>query len=240
LDTIGTVGSAHLAVDDLAALLQERILSGAIPTGTWLRQERLAAEFGVSRTPVREALRGLQAQGMVEVVPHRGALVRGPTLRDIREAYAVRAELEGYAAELAAEWVRDEQLKRMNEAEEIFERSAAESTEINGDGLLAAFERPEWSRANDLFHEAILDAAGNRRLKDTVRTLHRSFPRNVTWSTLSGNRRLLQENVEQHRAIAGAIATRDPAAARAAMTMHVRRSGELVALRYEQLQAAAS
>jgi len=150
------------------------------------------------------------------------------------------AELEGYAAELAAEWVRDEQLKRMNEAEEIFERSAAESTEINGDGLLAAFERPEWSRANDLFHEAILDAAGNRRLKDTVRTLHRSFPRNVTWSTLSGNRRLLQENVEQHRAIAGAIATRDPAAARAAMTMHVRRSGELVALRYEQLQTAAS
>ena len=229
-----------LGVDELAELLQERILSGAIPTGTWLRQERIATEFGVSRTPVREALRGLQAQGMVDVVPNRGALVCGPTLRDIREAYAVRAQLEGYAAELAAEWVRDEQLRRMNEAEAIFERSAAESIEIDGDGRAAALERPEWSRANDLFHEAILDAAGNRRLKDTVRALHRSFPRNVTWSTLSGNRRLLQENVEQHRAVASAIAQRDPAAAKAAMIRHVQRSGELVALRYEQLQPASS
>jgi DNA-binding GntR family transcriptional regulator len=240
LDTIDRVASSSadskLSVDDLAGLLQERILSGAIPTGTWLRQERIATEFGVSRTPVREALRGLQAQGMVEVVPNRGALVCGPTARDIREAYAVRAQLEGYAAELAAEWVRDDQLKRMNEAEEIFERSAAEASEIEGDGRSAAFERPEWSRANDLFHEAILDAAGNLRLKDTVRALHRSFPRNVTWSTLSGNRRLLQENVEQHRAIASAIAQRDPVAAKAAMLRHVQRSGELVALRYEQLQ----
>ena len=232
------MASAHLAVDDLAAILQERILSGAIPTGTWLRQERLAGEFGVSRTPVREALRGLQAQGIVEVVPNRGALVCGPTLRDIREAYAVRAELEGYAAELAADWVRDDQLKRIQEAEEIFERSAAESTQLDGDGLSAATERPEWARANDLFHEAILEAAGNQRLTETVRALHRSFPRNVTWSTLSGNRRLLQENIDQHRAIAGAITRRDPPGAREVMTFHVRRSGELVALRYEQLQTA--
>jgi DNA-binding GntR family transcriptional regulator len=99
-------------------------------------------------------------------------------------------------------------------------------------------ERPGWSRANDLFHETILEAAGNRRLTETVRGLHGSFPRNVTWSTLSGNRRLLQENVEQHQAIATAIALRDPAAARKAMTFHVQRSGELVALRYEQLQPA--
>jgi DNA-binding GntR family transcriptional regulator len=231
------VASAHVAVDDLAALLQERILSGAIPPGTWLRQERLAAEFGVSRTPVREALRALQAQGTVEVVPNRGALVRGPTLRDIREAYAVRAELEGYAAELATGWVRDDQLRRMHEAEAMFERSAAEATEIEGDGRSGAIEPPEWSRANDLFHETILEAAGNERLRETVRALHRSFPRNITWTALSGSRRLLQENIDQHRAIADAIARRDPAAARTAMTGHVRRSGELVALRYEQLQS---
>jgi DNA-binding GntR family transcriptional regulator len=231
------VTSAHLAVDDLAELLQEQILSGALLPGTWLRQERLAAEFGVSRTPVREALRALQAQGMVEVVPNRGALVCGPTVRDIREAYAVRAELEGYAAELAADWARNEQLRRMREAEEAFARWAAESSEIDGDGRSDATERPGWGRANDLFHEAILDAAGNHRLIETVRALHRRFPRNVTWSALSGNGRLLQENVDQHRAIADAIARRDPPAAREAMTSHVRRSGELVALRYEQLQA---
>lgn len=73
-------------VDELAAEIQSRVLSGAIPTGARLRQESLAAEFGVSRTPVREALRKLQASGLVEVLPRRGALVRGPSAREVREA----------------------------------------------------------------------------------------------------------------------------------------------------------
>jgi DNA-binding GntR family transcriptional regulator len=228
---------SKLAAGDLAELLQEQILSGVAPAGSWLRQERVAAEYGVSRTPVREALRVLDAIGMVEVVPHRGALVLGPTLLDIREAYAVRAELEGYAAQLAATWVRDDQLERMEQAESIFERSIAESRDTRPGDAKQPTERPGWSRANDLFHEAILDAAGNTRLTQTVRSLHRSFPRNVTWSTLSGSTHLLQENVEQHRAVAAAIIARDPAAARAAMTAHIQRSGELVAMRYEQLQS---
>jgi DNA-binding GntR family transcriptional regulator len=222
-----------VVVDGLAKTLQERILSGAVATGTWLRQERLAAEYGVSRTPIREALRALQAQGIVEVVPHRGALVTGPTLRDIREAYAVRAELEGYAAELAADWVRDDQLERLRVAADLF-REAIEDAPVAD----AADPRPRWSVANDMFHDVVLEAAGNLRLADTIRTLHRSFPRNVTWSTLSGSHHLLQENVEQHSAVLEAIAARDPAAARQAMTAHVRRSGELVALRFEQLQDA--
>ena len=73
------------------------MITGEIPVGSWLRQERLAAEYGVSRTPIREAIRKLQASGAVEMVPHRGALVRGPSLRDILESYMVRAELEGFA-----------------------------------------------------------------------------------------------------------------------------------------------
>jgi DNA-binding GntR family transcriptional regulator len=219
-------------VDGLTETLQEAILSGALATGTWLRQERLAAEYGVSRTPVREALRTLQAQGMVEVVPNRGALVCGPTVRDIRESYAVRAELEGYAAELAAEWVRDDQLARLRNAEELFRKAVAM------DGASDTGERPKWAEANDLFHEVIIEAAGNARLADTIRNLHRSFPRNVTWSALSGNSHLLQENVGQHREILRALAAHDPARARTAMTSHVRRSGELIALRFEQLQDA--
>lgn len=227
---------ARLGVDELTALLRERILSGSIATGTWLRQERVAAEFGVSRTPVREALRALQAEGVVDVKPNRGALVCGPTIREIREAYAIRAQLEGYAAELAAKWVGDTELKRVDDAQKLFERSVGDSTD-NGPGSPVEFERPAWSRANDLFHDAILDAAGNQRLVETLRMLHRSFPRNVTWSTLSGNRRLLLQNVEQHRAIAAAITAGDPQKARQAMTSHIERSGELVALRYERLQS---
>jgi DNA-binding GntR family transcriptional regulator len=231
-----TPAQSKPAVEDLAELLQDRILSGAIPTGTWLRQERLADEYGVSRTPIREALRALQAQGMVEVVPNRGALVRGPTLRDIREAYAVRAVLEGHAAALAAEFVREDQLARMQEAEALFERAVGEAQATSGG---AVPERPAWSRANDLFHDAILEASGNARLAATVRSLHGSFPRNVTWSALSGSIHLLRENVAQHRAIAAAIAAGQPAAARKAMRKHVQRSGELVAMRFEQQQDAA-
>ena len=80
------------------------MLSGALPLGSRLRQEALATEFGVSRTPVREALRKLQATGFVQLDARTAArVVRGPTAREVREAYEVRAELEGLAAELAAD-----------------------------------------------------------------------------------------------------------------------------------------
>src|SRR5436305_3604945 len=100
-------GMATALVDKLAATLQARVLSGEIPTGSRLRQETLAAEFGVSRTPVREALRKLQSSGVVVVEPNRGAIVHGPTAREVREAYAVRAELEGFAAEHAVAHIGD-------------------------------------------------------------------------------------------------------------------------------------
>jgi DNA-binding GntR family transcriptional regulator len=232
MSSVPAIGKKAI-VDGLADTLREAILSGELATGTWLRQERLAEQHGVSRTPVREALRAMQAQGLVEVVPHRGALVCGPTLRDVHEAYAVRAELEGYAAELAAELARDAEIERLHEAEQMFRRAVADSA---AGEAAAASGRPRWSDANDLFHEAILTAAGNRRLADMISALHRSFPRSVTWGALRGNSHLLEENVEQHRDIARAIAAHDPAGARQAMKHHVQRSGELIAMRFEQLQ----
>src|SRR5262245_27672557 len=110
-------------VDQLAASLQARILSGEIASGTRLRKEALADEFGLSRTPVREALRKLESTGLIELRPNRGALVRHPTAREIREAYEVRAELEGLAAQLAAARIQDAQLDRLREAERLFRRS---------------------------------------------------------------------------------------------------------------------
>ena len=96
-----TASAERSLVDHLASTIQARVLSGEIPSGTRLRQEAIAKEFGVSRTPVREALRKLQAMGVAQLQHNRGAVVRGPTPREVREAYEVRAELEGLAAELA-------------------------------------------------------------------------------------------------------------------------------------------
>src|SRR4051794_33502957 len=96
--------------DDLARQIEDQVVDGRLGIGTWLRQSKIAGEFGVSRTPVREAIQKLHARGVVELIPNRGARVRGPSPRDIREAYLVRAELEGVAADLAATLASHEQI----------------------------------------------------------------------------------------------------------------------------------
>lgn len=188
---------------------------------------------------MREALRKLQATGIVELLPHRGAVVRGPSAREIREAYEVRAELEGLAAELATRRISDRDLRRLREAEELFRRSVTTLVARRRRRSMQPRWEDEsaWVRANDLFHQAILDAAGNGRLSVTIADLHRSFPRDLTWSALAGNSRLLEENVGQHGSILEAVERHDPAEARRRMVEHVRRAGELVTLHFEQAAA---
>ena len=232
----GATGSP--LVDRLAGAIQTRVLSGDVPVGSRLRQEALAEEFGVSRTPVREALRKLQATGLVELLPNRGAVVRGPSAREIREAYEVRAELEGLAAELAAGRISDRDLLRLREAQALFRRSVETMIARRARRPQPWKDESVWVQANDLFHQAILDAAGNERLSDTIADLHRSFPRDLTWVALSQSSRLLEENVEQHEAILEAIERRDPVEARQRMIEHVRSAGELVTLHFEQAPEA--
>jgi DNA-binding GntR family transcriptional regulator len=225
----------HSLVDRLASTIHARVLSGAIVRGTRLPQEALAAEFGVSRTPVREALRKLQASGVVELLPNRGAVVRGPSAREIRESYEVRTELEGLAAELATTRIGDADLLRLREAEALFRSSVGQLVAgLRRDGREAPWnEHDAWVRANDLFHQAILEAAGNRRLAEIMGDLRRSFPRELTWSALSANSRRLEDNVLQHGAILEAIERRNAAAARLRMVDHVRTAGELVLHHFE-------
>lgn len=224
-------------VDGIVASLERELLSGAVAPGTWLRQEALADRYGVSRTPVREALRELQRRGLVELRPHRGALVRRYTAREIREAYEVRAELEGLAAELAATRIADRQLEELRGAQALFREAIVAI--VDGNRTRGGTPAPpprdgEWTRANDTFHEVILGAAGNARLLAAVQDLHRTFPRDLTWAALSGNSLLLEQNVEEHLRILEAIEARDPAEARGRMIAHVRHAGELIARGLEE------
>jgi DNA-binding GntR family transcriptional regulator len=183
----------------------------------------------------------LQASGIVEVQPNRGAVVRRPVTRDVREAYEVRAELEGLAAELAATRVQEPQLRRLQDGEALF-RLSCETLVSRRDERAARApsfdEIRDWMHANDVFHQAVHDAAGNERLHRTIVELHLNFPRNLTSMVLSGSSRLLGENVEQHQAILAAIEKGDGAEARRRMVEHIRRTGELVTLRYEQAEPA--
>src|ERR1700754_4753293 len=220
-------------VDTLAAQISQAIMTGEYPVGAWLRQETLAERFGVSRQPVREALRHVQASGMVAVYPHRGAMVRGPSPREVREAYLVRGELEGLATELATDRISTDALVRLREAEEAFGQCVAEAVAAAGDAELHGARG--WGAANDAFHETILIAADVPRLADTIRWLHQAIPRHLTWAAILTPERLI-ENVRPHETIRAAIESGNARLAREAMTAHVRSSGELVAAMFEQQQ----
>jgi DNA-binding GntR family transcriptional regulator len=226
-------------VDRLAADIQARVLSGEFASGSRLRQESLATEFGVSRTPVREALRKLQAAGIVQLEPRRGARVRGPSAREVREAYEVRAELEGLAAALAATRIRDEDLRRLREAQTMFEDSyeLLRDWKERDDVMPPARAHADWIRGNDLFHLVILEAAGNQRLAAILSDLHQSFPRDLTWIVLGESSHLLEENVAQHAAVLEAIEARDADSARRQMVDHVLGAGDLVVRRFEERAA---
>lgn len=228
-------------VDKLAAQLHARVISGELASGARLRQEALAEEFGVSRTPIREALRKLQADGIVELHPNRGAVVRPLSPREIRDAYEVRASLEALAAELAADRINREQLVRLRHAQDEFRRALAQTLRLRrrGNGDVGEREVGQWGRANDEFHQAIHEGSCNAVLAETLAHLHRNFPRDLSRLVVSESSALLKENVGEHEAILAAIERHDAATARELMHKHVSRSGSLVTLRVEQRTAAA-
>jgi DNA-binding GntR family transcriptional regulator len=209
-------------VDEIAANIRARIMNGEFAIGTPLRQAALAEEFGVSRTPIREALRQLQNGGLIEVLPNRGAVIRVPTPWEVREAYEVRAELEGMAARRAAERITRTQLQTLSESNEVLR------------GALNEAGSPDTQAANDCFHTIICAAADNEWLTAMVARINESFPRNVSSLALAGNERHRQENVTEHDEIIAAFEAGDPARAREAMHAHIMSAGEYLAAWYER------
>lgn len=138
-------------------LIREAIIDGRLEPGRRLKEEELARELGISRTPVREALLMLQAEGLVVATPNRGALVRVHTPDDLDDLYQLRALLEGYAARRAATRISEEGIAQLRASCDRFD---AMRPDDDLRGLV---------RENLLFHSTILDAADSGRLGSMVR-----------------------------------------------------------------------
>ena len=220
--------SGHALVVDIAAKIRARIMAGEIPIGAQLRQAELANDFGVSRTPVREALRQLQTGGLIDVVPNRGAVVRVPAPWEVREAYTVRAELEALAAVLSVSNASESDVDRLRAANQaMYDRSIAERDEANAAAV-------DSRRENDIFHSTIADLSGNSRLARSIDEINETFPRNVSAQLLVNDSRHREENFHEHSRIIDALERGDAEAARAEMRAHVLKAGEQLARWYER------
>ena len=214
--------------DEIAFRLEAEILDGAYAPGSHLMQEEICARFGVSRTPVREALRKLQAQNLVDLIPNKGARIRVITLSELGEVYAVRAELEGYAASLAAAAFSRDQVAALESIQSQMEAVVAAIKLPAGQRPAESFINAQLTRFNDEFHGVIRSVAGNALLDRLVLDLQRHFPKDYVWKTIHSADQIETINVTEHRQILDALRLNDPESARGSMSEHVRNSGRLV------------
>ncbi|MBZ6373899.1 GntR family transcriptional regulator [Kocuria palustris] len=193
---------------EIAAALRSQILEGALQPGERVIEPELAQRFGASKTPVREALQLLVAEGLVEVLPKKGYRIRGMELTDLGEVLELRTLLEPRAAARCARWADPEQV------EDLTRRWEAQR---DAPGL-EPLERT--LRARD-FHAGIAQAAGSHRMSVILEGLHHEMVR--AHHVLPQLRWHLSEEIElrEHRGILAAITAGDPERAEAAMRTHM-------------------
>jgi DNA-binding GntR family transcriptional regulator len=189
--------------------LRDAILNGRLKAGTCLRERELAAEFRVSRTPIREALRQLERDGQVRLTPHVGAQVREVSLEDLFEVLEMRRCLEPYAAHIAASRVTSEVETRLAVLQKAFEGKAEQSITPSVVRRLITADRR--------LHTLILNLAGNRRITQAIMDLRLSIQRYRYFSIPHR----FELNTKEHLDIIEALLKRDPAAAEAAMSRHL-------------------
>jgi DNA-binding GntR family transcriptional regulator len=217
-DAPGTSPAHGATVAHIFERLRDDILARRLPPGARLVESDLTTRFMVSRGPVREALRRLAAEGLIEHVPHRGAVVRRLSPREIRELFQIRIELEALGARLAAE--ADDPDLRARFAVAI--RPIFDDAPRRASGYLAE---------NVAFHDAILTLGGNRQLRDLAIGLQLPLIMAQVDDVLTP--KVLEASVREHRAIAAAILARDPRAAAAALRAHLERAAAMAIARRE-------
>ncbi|MBO8141304.1 MAG: GntR family transcriptional regulator [Firmicutes bacterium] len=191
-------------------LVRDWISAGMIRPGERLSEEDLARRAGVSRTPVREALKRLEAEGFVQIIPYRGVIVAEPSEDELAELGVVRECLEELAARLAAQSITHAEIFALEAMEEEFEAA------------VAAGDVARMTETNQKLHEAVWRAGRNRVL---VQLLRRLRDRNIRHqATIFSLRSRREASCEEHRALIQALKDGDPDRAAALARIHFQRA----------------
>src|SRR6266478_5942171 len=200
--------------EEIAEIIRDRIAEGGLPASSFIDEPALALELAVSRTPVREALKVLAFEGLVDIFPNQGSYVAKITAEDARDLIELLAQLEGFAGELACQRGSDEMLKSLS-------RTHQDMIEAYRQG-----DKPTYFKLNQRIHDDIVAASGNRHLVDAHRRCTRRLRRIRYISNLQQT--AWERSVFDHDAMLKALTARSAAAVRQIMTNHAANIWETV------------
>jgi len=192
--------------EDVADRLRDQIFAKQLAPGSWLDEQSLAEQFGISRTPMREAIKALASEGLVTMKIRRGAYVTEVNRSDLEQIFTVLSLLEGQAAKEAALKATEDELNLLDHLHHRLETAAADR------------DIEQFFEINGKFHELIQQIAGNRWMNGVIDDLRKVLKLHRKDSLTSTGR--LQNSLVEHREILRAILKRDDLAAEAAMRKH--------------------
>lgn len=187
--------------------LREDILNGKYQEHEELREVAIGEELGVSRTPVREAFRQLELEGLIQIIPNKGAVVTGITSKDVKDIYMMRSLLEGLCAKWATENITKEQMEEMEENVYLAEFHASKG------------HSEQLAELDNRFHEILYEACDSKMLEHTLKDFHQYVLR-VRRKNLASEKRGLESNRE-HKMIMEAIRAKNPDEAERLANMHM-------------------
>lgn len=187
--------------------LREDILSGKLRENEELREIAIGEELGVSRTPVREAFRQLELEGLITIIPNKGAFVTGITAKDVKDIYMIRSHLEGLCARLACDFMTEEQLDEMEENIYLAEYHANKG------------HMDQLAELDNRFHELLYESCDSKMLENLLKDYHQYVLR-IRRKTLASSRGTISNN--EHKEIMEAIKSKDKVQAEKLANNHIR------------------
>jgi DNA-binding GntR family transcriptional regulator len=194
--------------EEVAELLRQRIFSRELTPGSWIDELKLAEEYGISRTPLREALKVLATEGLVTMKVRRGAYVTEVNEKDLHDVFHLMALLEADAARTVAQTATDKQLQELEALHQQLEKAAKDKK-----------DHIRFFTMNEGFHIRLLQIADNKWAGQMVADLRKVMKLNRAQSLLKAGR--IEESLAEHAAIMAALKKRDAAATQAAMRAHI-------------------